>query len=290
MNIEELFNNYLDSIQGKCSDSTVDTYKNRYSTAKKFLLSEADTITNGEAQELIDRLNEQYATKTVHGIYDVINAVYKKGVKEGYINKNPFESVKVSDVQRHVPIILSVEQTEALLKACEDNISLYLPVLIAIETGLRRSQVLALLWGDIDFKNSKMSVSRNLISAKKHLFTPGKEHQKRTIAMTPRLSGTLLGVKNQRRDNGINVGDDEPVCLTSSSTFMEPTYFDKLFRKLVVGCEAVSDKLRFHDLRWTFINEQVRQGTDPMSIADLVGHKSCVFTMDYYYRFHHKAA
>lgn len=286
MKISEVFDMYINSIITNCAKSTVYTYKCKFSTVSKYLdmNKEIEDITSTEAQGIIDIISEQYATKTVRSIYDLVNAMSNLAVSEGVIKVNPFEKCLVSQVVRYEPVILSLEQADALLKATNVNHSLYVPILIAVETGLRRSQILALTWGDINFSNGTIEVSKNLLSAKKHIFTEGKEHQKRNVIMSDRLSEALLNIKNYRRSIGIAVGASDYVCLTASHLAMEPTYFNRLFRQLVLKCSEVPDNLRFHDLRWSYINNEVIKGTDPMTIADKVGHKSCVFTMDYYYR------
>lgn len=280
-----VFDTYINDVKSNCTVSTVETYKNKFNTAMKYLGNiDAEEITVVFAQEFIDKLSKNYSTKTTRAIYDVVNAAFRLAVSKGSVHENPFEACVVNQVVRYEPVILSLEQTDTLLKTTNVNHSLYVPILIAIETGLRRSQVLALTWGDVNFSNSTIEVSKNILSAKKHIFTEGKEHQKRNVIMSDRLSETLLNIKNYRRSIGVAVGTGDYVCLTASHLAMEPTYFNRLFRQLVLKCSEVPDNLRFHDLRWSYINNEVIKGTDPMTIADKVGHKSCVFTMDYYYR------
>lgn len=291
MNISDVFNSYVSSVEASRATSTVDTYKYKLNTAKKNLeYEDTEKVTKEVAQAFIDNLSEKYATKTVRGIYDVVNAAFRFAVSNGSIKGNPFEGCHVNPVEYHVPVILSEEQAEELLKAANYNQSLYIPILIAILTGLRRSQVLALTWGDIDFSNATIKVDKNLLSAKYHVFTEGKEHQKRTIEMPDRLSKALLNLKNYRRSIGVDVGANDFICLTTSHGVLEPTYFDKLFRTFVKSCPGIPSNLRFHDLRWGYIKNQVLNNVDPMTIADSVGHKSCVFTMDYYYRYRKDAA
>lgn len=156
MNISDVFNLYVSSVEASRATSTVDTYKYKLNTAKKNLeYEDTEKVTKEVAQAFIDNLSEKYATKTVRGIYDVVNAAFRFAASNGSIKSNPFEDCHVNPVEYHVPVILSEEQAEELLKAANYNQSLYIPILIAILTGLRRSQVLALTWGDIDFSNAR---------------------------------------------------------------------------------------------------------------------------------------
>jgi len=290
MTTSEVFKHYLNHIKDTCTDTTATTYKHKLNTVLK-LLGDVDcnVITTVQAQELFDSLGDKYKSKTIRGLYDVTNAAFRYAEAEGLVKRNPFLHVNVGKVICHNATVLDSNAVSDFVASASNNPSLYLPILIATETGLRRSQVLALTWNDIDFSGAKISVTKNVVSSKKRIFTEGKEHQKRDVQMSSYLSEVLLGVKNYRRSIGVGVEADDYICLTSTNKPMEPTYFNRLFREFVNKSD-MPDGMRFHDLRWSFIRCEVDKGTDPMTIANKVGHKSCVFTMDYYYRFHNKVA
>jgi len=289
MTISEVFNNYINHIAGTCTQTTVSTYKTKLNSMYK-MLGEMDCsdITPKKAQKLFDALSDKYKSKTIRGLFDIVNAAFRLAVSQDLINDNPFQCVNICKVVRHEATVLDSDAISGFVASSSSNPSLYLPILIASETGLRRSQVLALTWNDIDFSGATISVTKNVVSSKKRIFTEGKEHQKRDVLMSSYLSEVLLGVKNYRRSIGVGVEADDYICLTATNKPMEPTYFNRLFREFVNKSDMPND-MRFHDLRWSFIRCEVDKGTDPMTIANKVGHKSCVFTMDYYYRYHNKA-
>ena len=290
MKIIQIFENYINLIKTKRVETTVDTYIYKLNMVKKYLkYTDSECVTKEVAQKFIDTLAEQYSTKTVRGLYDVVNAAFRLAYSDGLIKENPFEDCFVNQVIPHEPVILSSEQVDNLLEAANCNYALYIPILIGIQTGLRRSQILGLVWGDISFSDSTISVSKNVIHSKSHRFTEGKEHQKRVIMMSDKLATVLLNLKNYRRSLGIDTGANDFICLTSTYNVMEPTYFNKLFRKFVNNLEGIPHELRFHDLRWNYIRNEVLANKDPKMIANNVGHKSCVFTMDYYCRYKHTA-
>lgn len=286
MKLTELFESYVLSIQDIRSPTTVSTYRSKLNTvAKIFQNMQIEEITSKVAQEQFNSISSEYSSKSIHGFLDVIKAAFGYAIKAGLVNHNPFSEVCVGKVINHEPVILSMEETEMMLNAVSNDGVLFLPILIAVETGLRRSQVLALTWGDIDFSKGEITVAKNVISSKNHVYTAGKERAVRSIQMSFRLASTLMLVMNSRRDNHISITAADYICLTKSLKAMEPTYFDKLFRAFIKKHPAIPQDLRFHDIRWSFINHEVLRGKDAMEIARAVGHHSCVFTMDYYYRY-----
>lgn len=287
MRLTELTELYILSLNGIRSPTTISTYKYKLATvAKAFRDMQVSEITEDIAQENFDNLSESYSSKMVHSLLDVTRAAFKYAVKEGATKSNPFSEICLGRMVNHEPVILTTEELDMVLDTVGEESALFLPILIAIETGLRRSQVLALTWNDVDFSKGEMTVEKNVVSSKNHIYTKGKERVERSIKMSSKLSGTLMMVLNTRRDNNISTTASDYICLTKSLKEMEPSYFDKLFRTFVRAHKEIPQGLRFHDLRWSYINNAVAEcKADPMQIAKAVGHKSCVFTMDYYYRY-----
>ena len=290
MELTKIFDSYISSINETRSPTTVSTYRCKLNTvAKSFQNMQVEDLTAKVAQMQFDNLSSMYSSKSIHGFLDVSKAAFSYAIKTGLANCNPFSEVCVGKIINHEPVILSMEETEMVLNAVSNDSALFLPILIAIETGLRRSQVLALTWADIDFSKGEIIVNKNVISSKNHVYTAGKERAVRSIQMSSRLASSLMLVMNSRRDNHVAVTATDYICLTKNLKTMEPTYFDKLFRAFIKEHQEIPQNLRFHDIRWSFINHEVLKGKDPMEIARAVGHKSCVFTMDYYYRYRQAA-
>jgi integrase len=72
--------------------------------------------------------------------------------------KNPAEQVKPPRPPRKEIVILSKPEIATLLHAAEGG-PLYLPVLVAVTTGMRRGELLGLRWSDIDLKAARLTVN-----------------------------------------------------------------------------------------------------------------------------------
>ena len=289
MRIDIFFDEYVEKVRNARTLSTAETYKHRLNAVKKYLcVEEVEDITPKTVQDMVERMRSHYAPKTIHASYDVLKAVMELAKDKSLIVRNPCKGVKLPEITNHAPVLMSVEALDQLCKLASMHSDLYLPILIAKETGLRRSQILALLWQDVNFNNSTLRVSRNVISSKSHVYTSGKEHRTREVTISNDLLETLTTTRIRRKNAGIPAGDENQVCLTKLGKPMEARYFNNLFRKFVNENKGIDSNLRFHDIRWSFINNELAAGKNPKIVADKVGHSSAVFTLDYYYRYHDK--
>ena len=270
MKINDIFDRYIKEIEKTCSELTVSTYKYKLGTALRNMHFEKNTdLSKADAQAFVECLMDKYKSKTVRAIYDVVNAAYKLAIKDGYISSNPFEHISIEITEPYCPVCLTVEEIQDFLYASRQNQTVYLPVLLTIETGLRRNQVLTLTWSDVNFSTSTITISKGAIN------------ERICIPMSDYLSETLLCIKNYRRSIGVGVNANDYICLTGTFKAMEPTYFNKLFRLFVRANDRVPDNLRFEDLRYLFNNNDISSFEEYLTI---VKSGTGNFMSDKYYR------
>lgn len=289
MRIDVFFDAYVEGVRNARTLSTAETYKHRLNAVKKYLpVDDVEEITPKTVQEMVEGMRSHYSPKTIHASYDVLKAVMEQAKDTGIIIRNPCRGVKLPEIINHTPVLMSVEDLDQLCKLASMHPDLYLPILIATETGLRRSQIIALLWCDVNFNDSTLRVSKNVINSKSGVYTSGKERKTREIVISNDLLEILTTTRIRRKNAGIPAGDENQVCLTKLGKPMEARYFNNLFRKFVNENKGIDSNLRFHDIRWSFINNELAAGKNPKIVADKVGHSSAVFTLDYYCRYHDK--
>jgi len=169
----------------------------------------------------------------------------------------------------------AVSDTERALRTEEDEQDAAIYLTAALE-GLRRSELLALLWEDIDFEQSSIRVYE-AYSAK----TKGKpkSRKSRTVPMVDRVADTLKRLK--KRAHHTTRGDH--VFVSRDGT---PLDGSALRRRYLATLDAAGlRRLRFHDLRHTF-------GSLAINVASIVqvqawmGHADIKTTMRY---LHHKS-
>jgi integrase len=100
-------------------------------------------------------------SQTVLHVHRTLSQALTHAVNTGVLFKNPAEQVKPPRPPRREIVIITKPEIATLLRAAEAT-WLYLPVLVGITTGLRRGELLALRWSDIDLKAGRLTVNQSL--------------------------------------------------------------------------------------------------------------------------------
>ena len=150
---------------------------------------------------------------------------------------------------------------------------------MALRTGMREGELLALEWGQIDFAGGYIQADRSLSCGK---VRPPKSGKIRRIPLSPFLAETLVTLKNVQTAEASYQGQSlsPRVFCTRNGRHLDPgTVLDALHRCLD---RAGLRRVRFHDLRHTFATRLIANGTSLAYVRDLLGHSSSQITVDVY--------
>ena len=100
--------------------------------------------------------------QTVKHHHRVLGQALRQAVRLRLISHNPCADIDPPRPVRREMRIIDPAQTAALLKAAWERPGLAVPVMLAITTGMRRGEILALRWGDIDLDRASLSVARTI--------------------------------------------------------------------------------------------------------------------------------
>ena len=144
---------------------------------------------------------------------------------------------------------------------------------VAAYTGLRRGELIALRWGDIDFAGHKLTV-RSAISAGVEA-TSTKSRRAREVPLPDQAAGALDRLSTRSEF----VGPDEYVFANRLGRRLDPTALRRRFERARDG--AGLPPLRFHDLRHTYGSLLVAGGVDLQSVKAAMGHSRITTTERY---------
>ncbi len=184
----------------------------------------------------------------------VLRALLNKAVQWGHIDESPFKYVKLLKEPPGRIRYLSTDELRRLLAVLGDG-HLRTIVLIALNTGMRKGEILSLRWKDIDFE-------RRLIILKQT-----KTNQLRIVPMNDIVYHALLAAKPK------NAHPQDRVFQIKSF---------KRSWKTALKKAGIHD-FRFHDLRHTFASYLVMKGIDLRTVSELLGHR----TLKMVYRYSH---
>lgn len=226
--------------------------------------------------------NQKGKERTIRYVYRTLHAALEYACKAEYISSNPSQHVEVpKDSENYTPTILTSD--EALLQLNElktQEHPLYIPVLIAITTGLRRGEVFGLLWSDIDFEANTISVHQQYTANGDDTDILKSLKTSKSIRVCPMSNFLSSELKLWKREQlSISNQIEKYVCSIDG----------KLPRMINIPrqLKAFQKKngftvCRFHDLRHSFAMIQLEHKTDIKTLSGLLGHSKIGITGDTY--------
>jgi integrase len=207
-------------------------------------------------------------------------------VKTGVLFKNPAEQVKPPRPTSREIAILTKPEVATLLRAAEPR-WLYLPVLVAVTTGMRRGELLGLRWSDIDLKAARLIVNQSLerVKGKTVFKSPKTTTSRRTITL-PAL--TIEALREHRAAQAaerlrLGLGKPELVFSHGDGSPMDPDSITKAFDRLIKA--AGVRRITFHGLRHTHISHQLMDGVHVKIVSEGAGHANIGTTLSVYAAF-----
>jgi integrase len=180
-------------------------------------------------------------------------------------------------------------EAEAFLASAAELTPDFHPLfLMAFRAGLRKGELLAVRWGDIQFgatdddTNRYIFVQRNFVQGK---FTTPKSKKSRRVDLSRELRRTLLELRDKRMLEAMMAGRasiaDDLVFPSKAGTVIDP---NNLVHYQFLPCleHAGLRRFRFHDLRHTFGSLLIQDGASLAYVKDQMGHSSIQITVDTY--------
>jgi len=215
----------------------------------------------------------------------LLRAALQHAVKWMLIVRNPADAVSPPRPDYTEMKTLNAKETVKLLQKARKN-RVYIPVLLAVTTGMRRGEIVALQWKDVDLEKETITVRRTLERIKggyqfKH---PKTRKSRRQISLTPSAAEELkahrLRQKEEKLQFGAAYNDHDLVCAWPNGTLVKPDFVSREFKKILK--KAGLPIVRFHDLRHSHATLMMIQGVHPKIVSERLGHSTIRITMDTY--------
>jgi integrase len=256
------------------------TQKNRRFMLSKHLLprfgeKQVSEITRQEIQGYVAQLTQQgYAPKSIDHIHDVLSAVLRTAVKWGYIHENPARGVDLPKLKTVRPKwALTPAQAAALLEALSPLARAM--VGLAIVSGLRRGELFALRWRDIDEHRRILTVRESVYDGA--FGTPKTEAGQRQIP----LCDAALGFLTEWTRRGGKTAPDALVFSTCTGNAISPN--NVLRRAIFPACDALKlPHATWLTFRRTYSSWCHEKGVPGKVVAQLMGHASVDTTLNVY--------
>ena len=235
-----------------------------------------DLMENGRIDRKSGHGNPGLSSTTVRSLHLMLHNAFERAVKERLIPRNPTEDCIAPKVQKIEMQILQPEHIKDYLDAA-DRRGLLPMFYLELVSGLRKGELVALQWSDLDEANCTISVSKqaswdtegNLI-----LSQPKTGNSIREVSI-PQDAVELLKQEHAKHP-------DNPWMFPSSRTgeMYHPDSVVNLHKKILK--DAGLEHIRFHDLRHTFATLALQNGVDVKTVSSMLGHYDAGFTLRTY--------
>ena len=233
----------------------------------------------GRVREAQKEKNPGLSASYVRGIHTMLHTCLDAAVREKLILSNPVNDCKPPKLVKKEMKTLEPEQVQAYLKAADAR-GLLPMFFLELTTGMRKSELVALQWSDVNWKERTISVSKQAykIDGKMTVMPPKTANSVRKIALSEE---TLAMLKQQQKDNEEG-WPESPYLFPSPVTgeMYHPDSVVNLHKKILK--EAGLEHIRFHDLRHTFATLALQNGVDVKTVSAMLGHSNAGFTLATY--------
>lgn len=223
------------------------------------------------------------SAQTVNHLDRVLNVALKRARALGLISRNPVEDVVKPKVQREEMRTLAPDEAKALLAIVRPT-RMFSPVFLALATGLRRGELLALRWSDIDLDGASLTVRQSLETTKAGLRfkEPKTKRGRRTIALSSAVVEELRSHKAAQARERLQIGLGR-ADLVFTKIDGDPINPDGLSKEFTAAARRAGlDGVTLHVLRHTHASDMLRANVHPKIVSERLGHASVAITLDVY--------
>jgi integrase len=232
-------------------------------------------IVEADIREILDRVGPDRSLSLKHNIRKCLANVFNYAIECRHITDNPCKRVKLDKIpEPNLNILTDKQITEFLVKAEKSGIDWFRVWAVALYTGLRSGELIALRWKHIEHNEGKPIIRVQETWTKHGGYKPyTKNKQIRTVPINKKLQRILDILRNSA-----GPFSPEDFVLPQIPTWKQGDAAKDL-GAFLRGCNL--PVIRFHDLRACFISQCLLNGIQPSIVMKMVGHSDMKTMMRY---------
>ena len=271
--------------EGAVKRSTLDAYR---SVIKNHLVEhfgdyELRHITAEEVQQFVTTKRKAgLSPKTVSNHVVILKEMFKHAVRWGYLRSSPAEHVERPRSSHREMDFLNPQEVRAFLQASRESYpERYSLFLTAVMTGMRRGELLAMKWQNVDWNRGQYFVKESLY--RQSFQEPKSERSRRSINLSPTVLDVLEAGFDSQAATGLHADPayQDLIFCHEDGRSLNPDHLSKKELHRVLEAAGLR-RIRFHDFRHTYVALLISQGESPKYIQSQLGHASIQVTLDRY--------
>ncbi len=224
--------------------------------------------------------------RTVNHAHRIVHAILKRAVKRRLVLSNAAEAADAPSVPHENVETFAADEIRMILDAFRPR-PLYTLVSLAFDTGLRRGELCALRWRNIDLSKGTLSVIASLSKTKEGptFEDPKTASGKRTISLTASSITELTAHRKAQLEQRVSLGlgklpDDALVFPSPDEGPRDPDAISRGWSRVLAGIEV--KKLSFHATRHSHASRLIAAGVDVVTVSKRLGHANPAITLKVY--------
>ena len=222
---------------------------------------------------------------TVRYMHVILKAAMGQAVRWQMLARNPVDAVDPPKIERSAMNTYDLAQTADLIDATRGT-RMTITVILAVLCGLRRGEIAALRWRNINLDAAQLAVTESAEQTRAGVrYKQPKSGKGRTVALSARVVNELRSRRVQQAEEllmlGIPLADDAFVVAQADGSPLQPRTITHQWHLLLSKHKALP-RIRFHDLRHAHATHMLSSGVHPKIASERLGHSTVGITMDLY--------
>ena len=282
--LNEWLNVYM---RASIKEQTYNTYKMVIDKIVGSLIGDVQlkNLTPIMIQHAFNRMADRYAPSTLRKVKSILSMAFRVARQNAMLDKDLLSGLKLPRLQKPRIESLTAEEAKLLLNAAKDSY-VYEALAIALGTGLRIGEILALTWNDFDYRNSELTIKKTLVRIKDKFGrevlsvqqTLKTQSSLRTVPLSRSNVSLLRGLKKRRLTEGF--ADHGIIFCSTKGTHISPRNFNHTLERI---CERAGIKrISANVTRHTFATLAVERNAEVKVVSEILGHSKIETTYNNY--------
>jgi integrase len=235
-----------------------------------------------------------FSARTIRYCHTIVHGALAQAERHQLVVRNVSKLTERPGETRKEMRTLTQAQVSGTLLPALANDRMFAAILLACGTGLRRGELLALRWQDVDLDAGLLHVRRTLVRVRNYdggarktrlaFHEPKTAHSRRTIPLPEGCLVALRHHKARQAEERLLLGgayhDEGLVFCLADGKPLDPRNFARSFAHMLTS--AGLPQMRVHDLRHTFATLMLELGESPKTVQAMLGHSRVAITLDIY--------
>lgn len=278
--LAEYLDYWLNTISKSIEATTVESYRNHTQRTRDVLGHiQVQKLKRDHIQRFINELTEELAASTIRQMFAILEIALNAAVEWKALSTSPCDGVVLPKLVETEQAILTAEEAQRLLKFARGH-ALEPFIVLALGTAMRKGEICALRWSDIDFEKNVIRVERKVYNLRHpdghYRMTPGipkSKSSKRTLPLAGFVKEALLRhrkVQLAARMKVLDWQDNDLVFCGGEGKFFQPSPLHRRFKNLLR--DAGLPDVKIHGLRHSCNTLLRLMGVDAVTRQHILGH------------------